>query len=61
MFKRFFSALANLTASVETLTASVQEANDNFRANLGMDEPNDQPDQLEHDATATKTKRRARP
>lgn len=38
MFRKFFTALANLTSAVETMTASVQEANNNFRKNLGLDE-----------------------
>jgi len=48
MFKRFFSALTSLTASVKTLTASVNEANDNFRSNLGLDQRDDQPAQLDY-------------
>jgi hypothetical protein len=60
MFKRFFPALSDLTANVTALAASIREANDNFRANLGMDnheEPVDQPAQLEHheEAEATRT------
>ena len=43
MFKRFFNALAGLTAAVDALTASVTEANANFRANLGLDGPADVP------------------
>ena len=47
MFKRFFNALAGLTDAVDALTASVTEANANFRANLGLDGPADVP-ALEH-------------
>ena len=47
MFKRFFNALAGLTDAVDALTASVTEANANFRANLGLDGPADVPT-LEH-------------
>jgi hypothetical protein len=47
MFKRFFNALAGLTAAVDALTASVTEANANFRSNLGLDGPADVP-ALEH-------------
>jgi hypothetical protein len=41
MFKRFFNALSGLAAAVDALTASVTEANANFRANLGLDGPDD--------------------
>jgi len=37
MFGRFFKALATLSQNTETLAQSVAEANDNFRANLGLD------------------------
>ena len=47
MFKRFFNALTGLTDAVDALTASVTEANQNFRANLGLDGPADVP-ALEH-------------
>ncbi len=34
MFKRFFSALANLTGNIEALAASFAEANERFRQNV---------------------------
>ena len=34
MFKRFFSALANLTANVEALAQSFALANERFRCNI---------------------------
>ncbi len=43
MFRKFFAALSNLTLAVETLTASVLEANNNFRSNLGLDHEPEQP------------------
>jgi hypothetical protein len=66
MFKRLFAAIANLTASMESLALSVTEANTNFRQNLGLDaQPVDQPAQLEHAGEAEAetngpTKRKAR-
>jgi hypothetical protein len=58
MFKRFFSALANLTASVETLTASVNEANTNFRSNLGLDFKDELPALDHHEDKAPRSKRK---
>jgi hypothetical protein len=65
MFRKFFQALAALTANTEDLAASIKEANVNLRQNLGMDaQPVDQPAQLEHheeaEAEANGTKRKAR-
>jgi hypothetical protein len=60
MFKRFFNALGNLTASVETLTASVQEANTNFRSNLGLDNREDEPQQLDYEPAAKRKKTTAK-
>ncbi len=37
MFRKFFGALANLVKEVDNLTASVKEANENFRSNLALD------------------------
>lgn len=43
MFKRFFAALASLTANAEALAASFAEANENFRHNLALDHKEDVP------------------
>jgi hypothetical protein len=56
MFRRFFAALANLTAGAEALAASFAEANDRFRQNLALD-PQDQPGQLEHEPAIKKTRK----
>jgi hypothetical protein len=57
MFRKFFTALADLSAAVETLAASVRAANDNFRARLGLDEDN-QPEQLEHEPAAARGRKK---
>lgn len=62
MFKRFFNALAGLTDAVNALTASVTEANANFRTNLGLDGPTDMPaleDQTEQEPAKNGRKRAA--
>jgi len=43
MFGRVFKALATLALNTETLAASVAEANQNFRANLGLDQKEEWP------------------
>jgi hypothetical protein len=47
MFRKFFSALANLVNEVENLTSSVREANKNFRSNLALDYEGE-PEQIGH-------------
>ena len=37
MFRKFFAALGALTSNAETLAQSLAEANERFRANLGLD------------------------
>ena len=59
MFRKLWNALANLTSAVDTLTASVKEANDNFRANLGLDQQDDQPAQLNYEPTTKSRKKTA--
>ena len=43
MFRAFFSAIRGTTAALESLTASIREADANWRANLGLDAPADEP------------------
>jgi hypothetical protein len=61
MFRKFFTALANLTASVETLTESVTEANTNLRANLGLDHMDEYATPLleHHEEKAPRSKRKS--
>ena len=56
MFRRFFTALASLSANAEALAQSFAEANDRFRSNLALDhiEP---AAELEHEPTGPKTKK----
>jgi hypothetical protein len=56
MFRRFFAALANLTAGAEALAASFAEANDRFRQNLALDHP-EQPEQLDHEPAVKKSRK----
>ncbi len=59
MFRKFFGALANLVKEVDNLTASVKEANENFRSNLALDF-HGEPEQIDHQETgeAVKPERR---
>jgi hypothetical protein len=56
MFRRFFAALASLAANAEALAQSFAEANSRFRTNLALDHA-DQPEQLEHEPAAAKSKK----
>ena len=58
MFREFFAALANLSAAVDALTATVQEARDNFRRNLGLDHQGE-PEQLEHEPAAARGRKKS--
>jgi hypothetical protein len=56
IFKRFFSALANLTGNIETLAASFAEANKRFRHNV-LGDGNDEFPVLNHLAESEETAR----
>lgn len=47
MFRRFFAAIAAMSANAEALAASFAEANDRFRVNLALDHT-EAPAALEH-------------
>ena len=59
MFRAFFSALTNLTASINTLTASFTEANATLRQNLALDHADADVPALEHENGDGKRKVRA--
>lgn len=61
MFRSFFSALTNLTTTVNTLAASFTEANARLRENLALDyNGGDEPEQLEHQPAANGRGRKQR-
>jgi len=57
MFRKFFADLSALTANAEALAASIEEANLNFRANLGLDHA-DVPEQLEYEPALPKNRKK---
>ena len=58
MFRRIFAALAQLSAALESLTATVEEARANFRENLGLDGAAE-PQALQHKPTVGRGKKKS--
>lgn len=43
MFRRFFNAIAAMTAAAESFAASIKEADSRFRSNLALDHAEEPP------------------